>query len=262
MDARVDDRLGGVPTPARMEELLQELMRGVNAMFLQSMGNTVRHGPFKGMIIPTPDEESWADGNFSCKILGAYEFELHDAIAHAVSRNPRHVINVGCADGYYAVGLARLLPDVTVHPRDTSDVCLVTCDEFATRNEVGMRVWPAPGCCYPEGLRITSINGHRLYVVDVEGDELKLIDPDACPELRRSDIIVECHDFVDKDISLTLANRLAKTHAVEIIRARLPLYSRYEFLSQSPGVMQVLALTEKRPMPTLWLACWAHDHDA
>lgn len=258
MDARVDDRLGGVPSPGRMEELLQELMRGVNAMFLQSMGNVVRHGPFKGMIIPTPDEESWADGNFSTKVLGVYEFELHDAIAHAVSRKPKMVVNVGCADGYYAIGLAMLLPDAWVIALDQNKQAYMTCREFGARNKVD--VVCGPGCSSPLELGLSNSTDHRLYVIDVEGDELKLVDPDACLELCRSDIIVECHDFLDSNISLTLANRLAKTHAVEIIRARLPLYSRYEFLSQSPGVMQVLALTEKRPMPTLWLACWANEH--
>jgi hypothetical protein len=256
LDARVDDRLGGVPTPARMEELLQELMRGVNAMFLQSMGNTVRHGPFRGMIIPTPDEESWVDGNFSCKILGAYEFELHDAIAHAVSRKPATVINVGCADGYYAIGLARMMPASLVMSYDTNQTAVDVFRKYAKLNEVADRVEIFCGRLK----RSDEGEGHRLYIVDIEGDELHFIDLQENPRLAFSDLIVECHDFVDKDISLTLANRLAKTHAVEIIRARLPLYSRYEFLSQSPGVMQVLALTEKRPMPTLWLACWANEH--
>ena len=255
MDARVDDRLGGVPTPGRMEELLQELMRGVNAMFLQSMGNVVRHGPFKDMIIPTPDEESWADGNFSCKILGAYEFELHDAIAHAVSRNPKTVINVGCADGYYAIGLARLLPWLEVYANDTNSTAVDVVRKYAKLNGVDERV----EMCCSRLKRSGEGDLPLLHIVDIEGDELEFVDLEKNPRLAFSDIIVECHDFVDKNISLTLANRLAKTHAVEIIRARLPLYSRYEFLSQSPGVMQVLALTEKRPMPTLWLACWANE---
>jgi SAM-dependent methyltransferase len=237
-----------------MDALLLELMRGVNEMFLKSMGNTVRHGPFKGMVIPPPKEESWADGNFSTKVLGCYEFELHDAIAHAMSRNPKTVINVGCADGYYAIGLARLMPEVKVIAVDENVAAVNKCREYAERNGVGASVDVVVGST----MGLPDIPGRRLYFIDVEGDELKLIDLQQCPQLITSDIIVECHDFLDKDISLKLSERLAESHAVEIIRARLPLFSRYEFLNQTPGIMQVLMVQEKRPMPTLWLACWAN----
>lgn len=242
-------RTYNIPSVARMDELISELMRGVNAMFLRSMGSTVLHGPFKGMVIPTPEEETWADGNFSTKVLGVYEHELHDVIMHAVSRNPSIIVNIGCADGYYAIGFARLMSNTTVHAFDVNEASMATCFEFAERNYVRDRV---------DGIYPYKINGHCLYVIDCEGDELTQIDLQLHPEMMTSDIIVECHDFLDQNISLKLADRLAKTHAIEIIRPRLPLFGRYEFLNQSPGIMQVLAVMEKRPMPTLWLACWAH----
>ena len=91
MDARVVDSLG-IPDPLRMEALLRELMRGVNAMILRDMGQAVLVGPFKGMVIPSAEEEAWCDGNFSSKLLGTYEHELHDVIAHAVARNPASLL--------------------------------------------------------------------------------------------------------------------------------------------------------------------------
>ena len=40
------------------------------------------------------------------KLLGQYETVFHDPIERAIAESPRLIVNVGCADGYYAVGLA------------------------------------------------------------------------------------------------------------------------------------------------------------
>src|SRR5215813_4226420 len=85
-----------------------------NAMVLitpkifQKLGNRVLTGPFKGMIVT--DQPNWDDGNSTLKLLGCYEHELWDAIELAITRKPSAVINIGCAEGYYAIGLARRLP--------------------------------------------------------------------------------------------------------------------------------------------------------
>jgi hypothetical protein len=245
--------------PVRLDGLLGELMRGVNAMMLSALGDKVVEGPFRGMKIAKPEEQEWDDGNFSCKLLGGYEFELHEALAFAISREPKQVINVGCADGYYAVGLAKVMPDAVVSACDVSAKSLDVTKKYAMENGVFVSTWQ--GCETPEELRVGPRPGPgpRLYLVDCEGAELRLLDPTAVPELLQSDIIVECHDFMDPKTSLKVVERFQKTHGPEIIRPRLPLYSRYEFLNKTPGVMQVLAVTEKRPMPTMWLALWAHD---
>jgi protein-L-isoaspartate O-methyltransferase len=65
-----------------------------------------------------PRRTSWGDGYRAAKLLGAYEHSLHDVLLKPVSRQPDPIINVGCAEGYYAVGLARLLPDATVYAFD------------------------------------------------------------------------------------------------------------------------------------------------
>ena len=63
----------------------------------------VMSGPFGGMRLaglPAAQE-----------LLGTYEHELFDTV-HALARGPyRTVVNVGARNGYYAVGLARLMPN-------------------------------------------------------------------------------------------------------------------------------------------------------
>ena len=89
---------------ARRKELLPYMFHVTEAR--------VQSGPFKGiMIIP---QYMWGDGDTAAKLLGVYEDELHDFIESAIAQKPDIVINVGCAEGYYSIGLASRLPTTTV----------------------------------------------------------------------------------------------------------------------------------------------------
>jgi len=70
----------------------------------------VLSGPFKGLryldeIVCGPIMPKW---------LGSFECELHAIIEQIRNTQYSAVINVGCAEGYYAVGLAKLFPQVQV----------------------------------------------------------------------------------------------------------------------------------------------------
>ena len=62
----------------------------------------VRSGPFQGMRYL--DEIVW--GSVTPRWLGCYEWELHGAVRQILDRGYKTIIDVGCAEGYYAVGLA------------------------------------------------------------------------------------------------------------------------------------------------------------
>src|SRR5262245_457133 len=89
----------------------------VNDWLLKNMHGKVQSGPFIGMEI-LPDV-SWNDGDISSKILGTYEQELHPIIEHEIKRLRRmdkpKIVNVGTAEGYYAVGMAMQVPKAVVY---------------------------------------------------------------------------------------------------------------------------------------------------
>jgi len=243
------------PDPGEMNTLLSRILVGVNGQAFRLFGNRVKAGPFAGMIIPerTPH---WDDGNSGSKLIGHYEFELHPILDYAFWRKPKVIVNVGCGEGYYAIGLARM--GFPVLAFDRSPEALELCREYANLNDVDVVL--RLGCVNPEELSLQDVVGHRLYVVDCEGHELELIDPGRCPQLVGSDIIVECHDFLRYGASTEIADRLAKTHRVDLVRPRLPDLEQFRsVLSDTPTVMSLLMVVEKRPMPCYWLACWAHQ---
>src|SRR5262245_8138179 len=250
-----------------MEPLVKNLdpLLNVNADTLKNLRDrlfnrfrgVVQTGPLAGMRIDNHFE--WDDQCGICpKLIGNYEFELHDAVRKAMARKPDTVINAGCAEGYYAVGLGRL-SGAKVYAIDINGKCLDQCGKNAMLNGI-LDLVLVDG--KPGAKDLIRGEGHRLFFVDVEGYELSLLDPLQCPDLLSGDIIVECHDFlVDGDpnnsfVSDTLRRAFSATHDIEVISPRIPQLSDYPFLRDLPIGLQLLAIMENRPLPTVWLACW------
>jgi len=109
----------------------------LNALTAQH-GFSVQSGPFAGMaLIGRP---GWSESDAQPMLLGVFESELHSLLEEGVAERPDVVVNIGSADGYYAVGLARRLPDARVHAFDSSETAGANCREAARLNGVDARV--------------------------------------------------------------------------------------------------------------------------
>src|SRR5271167_4981293 len=64
-------------------------------------------GPFGGMKLLLSDVSSRLLPSY---ILGSTELELRSLIERLIARNYGTILNIGAADGYYAVGFARRSP--------------------------------------------------------------------------------------------------------------------------------------------------------
>jgi hypothetical protein len=170
----------------------------------------VLSGPFQGMrFIP------FASGSgLLPKIVGSYELEIHPAVAASLRRGYRRIVNVGCGEGYYAVGYARALPGATVHAFDLDILARRRVQTLARLNGVAGRVRTAARCGL-EDLQALSGRGSLVFS-DCEGCEKELLDPALAPALAEADILVEIHDFIDPSISATLARRFQATHEIEV----------------------------------------------
>jgi hypothetical protein len=98
---------------------------------------TVKYGVFKGMKL-LPGEES-GSGSLIPKLLGAYEYELRPVLEKICHEHYTEIINVGCAEGYYAVGFAMRFPDAKVFAYDIDKGALKLCEEMARLNKVSQQ---------------------------------------------------------------------------------------------------------------------------
>jgi hypothetical protein len=218
----------------------------VQNTLLREHGTKVLSGPFAGMQFVS----SVAEGCCVPKLLGCYEEELHPYVEAAISAGYERVLNIGVAEGYYAVGLARRMPSAQVFAHDIDPNAQRTCAAVARANGVAPRVHI--GGLF-RGEDFAAHAEHRtLLICDIEGAERELLDPQAYPALRKLDIIVELHDCVHAGLSTTIPARFAASHEITLVKQAgrgKPLPALFDQLSH---LDQLLAVWEWRSGPTPW----------
>jgi hypothetical protein len=213
---------------------------------LEAYGPTIMSGPFAGMSFV----RQVAEGCCVPKLLGCYEEELHPYVEQAVLRDYTHVLNIGVAEGYYAVGLARRMPGAKVFAFDIDENAQNTCMAVAQSNGVAERV-QVSGLFRGEDFERYAA-ARTLLVCDIEGAERALLDPRAYPALGRMDIIVELHDCLVPGLSTELVQRFEATHDVTLVKQAgraAPLPAIFDNLSH---LDRLLAVWEWRSGPTPW----------
>lgn len=212
----------------------------------------VRGGPFRGMIYP---ELRSAGSSLVPKLLGTYESELHPFIFSLDGVPLATIVDVGCAEGYYAVGLARRFPSATVWAYDVDAEARRLCAAMARANATG-RVDVRGRCDRTQLLRLDA-NAVHLVVADCEGFERELFDAEVAWHLRQSYVLIELHDFVDPSISRMVPAHFSATHQVELIMSidDWTKATRYEApdLTISDPFEREVAFAENRPGTMRWM---------
>ena len=176
---------------------------------------TVLHGPFEGMIYL--EFRSFGSSLVS-KILGCYEKELHPLFERIKNNDYSSIVDIGSAEGYYAIGLARLFPTAEVFAFDTNADALDFCQKMARSNRVEDRL-ETGGFCTTETLKSLNLGNKALIVSDCEGFEKELFTGQLVDSLSAHDFLIEVHDYIDIEISTNLRQVFSKTHDVFSIQS-------------------------------------------
>lgn len=204
-------------------------------------------GPFKGMHYGVRA----AEGTRAARLLGVYEASLHPVIAAIIAKAPDLVIDIGSAEGYYAVGLARCLPGVRVLARDANEAAQDLCRALALANGVAAQV-EIGGVFTPADFALCE-GARALVICDIEGAEVALLDPSAGPGLLQADILVECHPGIAPGVVDTLKVRFGPTHHITEICRHVDDSGFPAWMEELSDLDRLIALWEWRSGPTPWL---------
>ena len=215
----------------------------------------VASGPFRGMRYG----HNSIGSVFSAKLLGTYERELHPWMDEIIATPYRRVHVVGCAEGYYAIGLARVMPDATILAYDLDARVPAALADMAARNSVANRV-RFGGEFTPASLAGDMVDA-ALVVCDVEGAEKSLLDPTADPQLLRCDLLAEIHDAATGSLERVIESRFASTHRIRRVAAEertcedLPPRMRHRLTTDRAVQM----MNERRKYGLTWLLMQRRD---
>lgn len=248
---RVLELLAGDPTPQRLDAALRHLAKWrakllENTLIAQN-GTTITAGPFRDMIYDVAASE----GGRVPRLLGVYEKTLRPVIEQIIADAPPLIIDVGCAEGYYAIGLARRLPDSIIWARDTDQAAQEKTSALAASNHVGARV--------KVGGKLTHADfdicraQETTVICDIEGGEDSLLDPDRAKGLRRANILVEVHENMIPGLTQRLHDRFSQTHRITEYGRSFDSADLPDWMAGLGDLDRLLALWEWRNGPTPWL---------
>lgn len=176
------------------KETIRERQARISREVFDKCNSTVQRGLFKGLKLgPNP---WWGGLDLGSQCLGYYEQEILELISELPDESTKIFIDIGAADGYYAVGM--LLSK-------KAEKCI--CFETSALGQAAIRdAWilnGAPGELEIYGLASQTAllslpeleNRKTLVLIDIEGGEFDLLTEAVINKLADSIVIIEVHEW-------------------------------------------------------------------
>lgn len=171
----------------------------------------VQNGHFKGMKYISRSSGS----ALLPKIMGSYEEPIQGWIGEVINSGKyNNILDIGCAEGYYACGFAMNMPNSIITAYDIDSNARMNSNELKQINN--LENIQIKSECTHEELNSRCIE-NTLVFCDIEGFEDVLLDPIKVPNLKNVDIILEVHDCFIPNLTEKLIARFYLTHTMRII---------------------------------------------
>lgn len=214
--------------------------------------SVVASGPIQGMRYSR--SQSYGSALIP-KLIGSYESELHEFMEKLLANSYATFVDIGFAEGYYLVGLARRLHGAKKIGFDISDDAHALCKENIRINNMTLvefelhKVWTYQG-------HKDLVKSPGLVVVDCEGFEFEIFKLLNQDDLIKCDWIVETHDFLVSGVHEIVKESLAETHHITEVSVNLSNKDKYlpESLLDDLSTKEVARLvSEGRPISQKWI---------
>ncbi len=206
-----------------------------DASLIQHLGEPiVKNGPCKGRKYPSLQS---VGSTIFPKIIGSYEAELHPVVETLIARKFDSIYDIGCAEGYYAIGFALRNPDAKIFAYDINDTARTLCRQMSELNQVAKNVMIEKEFS-PETFKQIPQDTPTLIICDCEGYESVLFSEPTVAYLSNTTLLIETHDFLNPEISVRLEQLLTSSHSIQfiqsvddILKAKYYTYKELEGLS-------------------------------
>ena len=182
----------------------------------------VLYGVFEGMRLS--QDSGWGKSDLASQLLGLYEKEVVRLLASlARKRQSKTLVNVGAAEGYFAIGALHsglFSRTVAFEMSENSRRILL---ENASLNavETQLTVFGRATAGFLD--EIEHLDGFSyegsIFLVDTEGAELDFIDEGSLQKMARATLIIETHtSFVSGKAQSAFESLCSRYHSVSEIR--------------------------------------------
>jgi len=210
----------------------------------------IAKGPFKGLLYDITLPE-YAETKLN-KIIGAYEDELHNWLQKIKLNSYDSILNIGAAEGYYTVGLAKMFPTTSVISYEQDPTLNGVITKIVDINKLNNQVTIKGGFSITD---IKETNSKRVLIfMDCEGCEKILIGQNAI--LKKCDLLIETHNHIVPFITNDLIESFTDTHIITAISSSdgtIKVLKNHPELNHLSYTDQITVLNEGRPCSSQWL---------
>ncbi len=212
----------------------------------------VAHGPFKGL-----NYEGIATfcSTIYPKLVGTYESELHETIEDIINKKYQRLIDIGSAEGYYAVGIPYAMKDVNVEiiAIEISQIAVKNLKKLIVNNRINNKFE------ITDKLNTAKYidNKKTLVIIDCEGAELEYLKLMEKECLVNWDFLIEVHVQIKKNIMKEIIDIFPGRNIKKI--KSIDDYHKIEemscmFPSNFDDNTKLLLLSENRRTGMYWLS--------
>lgn len=153
-------------------------------------------------------------GTITSKWLGFYEEELNPVMEEIIREQYPVIVDIGAAEGYYAMGLALELPKSHVITFDIDPIARFRQRELAVLNDIrNVEIRKLFDASALDGLP----DQKTLLICDVEGYEVELLRPETSERFLTCDILVEIHRTEEHsipEVDRLISDRFSPSHEI------------------------------------------------
>lgn len=215
----------------------------------------VASGPFKGLFYP---ELKAIGSSIAPKLLGTYEMELWEIIEDICNTNYSTLIDIGCAEGYYACGFAMRIPKINVYAYDTNPDARELCKTMGNENGLADRI-KIEEIFTMRTIERIPLQNQGIIVCDCEGAEEYIFYNDGnnwSNLIDNYDLLMEIHDVFRPGISAYIYDLFSESHIIQIIYsindALRPKIFKNQLLNEKDNDTKVRLMAENRPGEMMW----------
>lgn len=173
-------------------------------------GNRVYFGPFSGLKIP----QKLVKVLTLTEIIGLYESCLHNVFSDLLNRDIKNVMIVGGNNGYYAAGLSYIFNPKKLWVYETAVHLHQNISLWFENNNLSTIQLLGEA----NQKEFNAINDNvDLLLMDCEGFEKVLLNPEEFQWQKKSDIIVELHPFYEENLVQLFTANFSQTHTIQLI---------------------------------------------
>jgi len=203
--------------------------------------------------------KNWNSYDTASKFLGLYEKEVQDEIIKIQQNkriNKKYFINLGAGEGYHLIGLLkkRLFKYGIAYEMDTN--AKQKLNENLIKNKLSAKVSVLNKAdknfienSFPKRFKLKDC----FFLIDIEGDEFKLLSKGNLNKLKKSILIIELHDFYFSPKKLV--SELKKIFKTKVLTTENRNLSNFKNIENLHDTEKWLLVNEGRPKKMEWIVC-------